>query len=210
MEKTLLPNAPIKLYRSVISGHSHRAELFLSLLDLPYTPIDIDLLAGQQKQPEFLRLNPFGQVPVIDDNGVIVADSNAILVYLATKYGEEHWLPRDPIGAARVQSWLSVAAGEIAFGPAAARLGRCFGMPIDIETAAQRAKNLFNVMEILLEEHPLLVGENVTIADIACYSYIARAPEGGISLDHYPRISAWLAHIETLPRFVPMIELAGS
>ena len=71
---------PIKLYRSIISGHAHRAELFLSLLGLPYTAIDIDLRAGQQRGAEFLKLNPFGQVPVIDDDGVVVADSNAILV----------------------------------------------------------------------------------------------------------------------------------
>lgn len=204
------PVIPIKLYRSVFSGHSHRAELFLALLGLPYTTIEIDLRAGQQKQPELLALNPFGQVPAIDDNGVVVADSNAILVYLATKYGDEHWLPRDPIGAAKAQRWLSVAAGEVAFGPAAARLGRCFGIPVDMEGAVHRADSLFTVMEGLLLAHPFLAAEHVTVADIACYSYIARAPEGGIALDPYPGIRAWLARIEALPRFVPMIELPHS
>lgn len=201
------PSNPIKLYRSVISGHAHRAELFLSLLGLPYVAIDLDLRAGQQRHPDFLKLNPFGQVPVIDDNGTVVADSNAILVYLATKYGDAHWLPRDPVGAATVQRWLSVAAGDIAFGPATARLGKAFGMAVDIEAATRRAERLFSVMETELSTRPWLCGESPTIADIAGYSYIARAPEGGIVLDPYPSIRAWLARIEALPQFLPMIEL---
>lgn len=201
------PDSPIKLYRSVISGHAHRAELFLSLLGLPYTTIDVDLRGGQQRQPVFLQLNPFGQVPVIDDNGVVVADSNAILVYLAIKYGNAHWLPRDPVGAAGVQRWLSVAAGDIAFGPATARLGKCFGFPVDVDAAAARAQRLFAVMESELAQREWLYGTQPTIADVAGYSYIARAPEGGIALEPYPSLRAWLARIEALPRFVPMIEL---
>lgn len=199
---------PIKLYRSAISGHAHRAELFLSLLGLPCASIDLDLRAGQQRHPEFLKLNPFGQVPVIDDNGAVVADSNAILVYLAIKYGDEHWLPRDPVGAATVQRWLSVAAGDIAFGPAVARLGKVLGVQVDIEGAARRAERLFAVMEKELASRPWLCGASPTIADIACYSYIARAPEGGISLEPYPSLRAWLARIEALPRFIPMIDLS--
>lgn len=199
--------APIKLYRSVVSGHAHRAELFLSLLDLPYTAIDVDLHAREQRSDAFLKLNPFGQVPVIDDNGTVVADSNAILVYLATKYGEPSWLPRDAVGAAQVQRWLTVAAGEIAYGPALARLVKRLGFPADADAAARRAERLFAVMEAELSHRPFLVGEQPTIADIAGYSYIARAPEGGISLAPYPALRAWLARIEALPRFVPMIEL---
>ena len=201
------PAIPIKLYRNILSGHAHRAELFLSLLALPYTAIDVDLRTGQQKQPEFLTLNPFGQVPVIEDNGTVVADSNAILVYLAVRYDDGHWLPRDPIAAANVQRWLTVAAGDIAFGPAAARLGKCLGMPVDMQAAVQRAVHLFGVMESMLQAHPFLAGNHATVADIACYSYIARAPEGGIALAPYPGIRTWLARIETFPRFVPMIEL---
>lgn len=200
------PNTPIKLYRSIISGHAHRAELFLSLLGLPYAPIDLDLRAGQQKAPEFLKLNPFGQVPVIDDNGEVIADSNAILVYLASKYGDAHWLPRDPVGAAHVQRWLSVAAGEIAFGPAVARFGKIFGAPVDIEGAIRRAERLLRVMESELQSRAFLAGESITIADVAGYSYIARAPEGDISLAPYPAVRAWLERIEALPGFVPMIE----
>ena len=85
-------------------------------------------MKGADKAPEFLRLSPFGQVPVLDDNGVVVFDSNAILVYLALKYDPQRkGLPRDAKGQADVQVWLSVAAGLIAFGPVAAHLITVFG-----------------------------------------------------------------------------------
>src|SRR5207253_11465598 len=112
----------IKLYNFPRSGHAHRVELMLSLLELPTELVFIDLVSGAHKQADFLALNSFGQVPVIDDQGVVLADSNAILVYLAQKYGKGRWLPADPVGAAKVQRWLSVAAGQIGSGPATARL----------------------------------------------------------------------------------------
>ena len=111
----------IRLYRHPLSGHSHRTELMLSLLGLPFEVVDIDLRAGAHKRRRFWRKNPLGQVPVIEDEGVVIADSNAILVYLAGRYDAgAQWLPRDPLAAARVQWWLSLAAGPIAAGPCAA------------------------------------------------------------------------------------------
>ena len=89
----------IKLYNFPRSGHAHRVELMLSLLQLPTELIFVDLAKGEHKQPDFLALNSFGQVPVIDDQGVVLADSNAILVYLAQKYGNGRWLPTDPVGS---------------------------------------------------------------------------------------------------------------
>jgi len=198
------PTRPITLYRHPLSGHCHRVELFLSLLGLPVALQEVDLLKGAHKTPAFLALNPFGQVPVIDDGGVVIADSNAILIYLATKYGEEHWLPRQPERAAAVQRWLSVAAGQIAYGPAAARMINLFGLKEDRELPIARAHALFSLVEPLLTEHAFLVGDELTLADVAAYSYIALAPEGGISLAEYPALRAWLARIEALPGFVPM------
>lgn len=76
----------IKLYRHALSGHAHRVEAFLSILGIQADIIDVDLANGAHKQPEFLKKNAFGQVPVLDDGTHTLADSNAILVYLATKY----------------------------------------------------------------------------------------------------------------------------
>lgn len=199
---------PIRLYHHRLSGHSHRVELFLSLLNLPFDRTEVDLLAGAHKQPAFLQINPFGQVPAIDDSGIIVADSNAILVYLATKYADSSWLPNDPIEAASVQQWLSIAAGQIAYGPATARRIAIFRSKLDAEPARVIAHTLFKRMDAHLESRSFLVNQQPTIADVACYSYIAHAPEGDISLQSYPHLRSWLTRIEQLPGFVPMAKTA--
>ncbi|MEO6147788.1 MAG: glutathione S-transferase [Sulfuriferula sp.] len=198
------PAQPIKLHRFFLSGHCHRVELFLSLLKLPYELVDVDLAAKAHKQPAFLAMNLFGQVPVIQDGETTLADSNAILVYLASKYDAGQWLPRDPVAAAIVQRWLSVAAGPLAFGPATARLATLFKAPVNAEEAIARANNLFAVMETELKTSPFLAGNTPTIADITNYTYIAHAPEGDVSLDPYPSLRSWLQRIEALPGFVPM------
>lgn len=198
------PAQPIRLHSFALSGHSHRVQLFLSLLELPFEVIEIDLRAGAHKSPAFLAKNSMGQVPVIEDGALVLADSNAILVYLASKYGDATWLPTDPLGAAMVQRFLSLSAGELARGPAAARMIALFGAPFDKAHALATAARLFAALEQELAQRPFLAGERPTIADIACYTYIAHAPEGGVSLADYPQIRAWLARIEALPRFVPM------
>lgn len=197
-------NTPIKLYRMALSGHSHRVELFASLIGVPLELIDVDLLAGEHKKPAFLTLNCFGQVPVIQDGDVTLADSNAILVYLEARYAPGQWLPRDPVGAAMVQRWLSVAAGPVAFGPAAARVITLFKRPTPPEDSISRAHNLLGVMDAELAARPFLAGGKPTLADIANYSYVAHVPEGNVSLDPYANVRAWLARIEALPGFVPM------
>lgn len=198
------PARPIKLHRFFLSGHSHRVELFLSLLKLPYELVDVNLAANAHKQPAFLAMNAFGQVPVIQDGEITLADSNAILVYLASKYDVGQWLPRDPVAAAAVQRWLSIAAGPVAFGPAKARLATVFKASVNADEAIAQANNLFAVMEAELKTSPFLAGDTPTIADIANYTYIAHAPEGNVSLDPYPQLRSWLKRIEALPGFVPM------
>lgn len=193
----------MKLYHHPLSGHAHRARLFASLLGLPHELVEVDLKAGAHKSPEFLTLNPFGQVPVLEDDGVVVADSNAILVYLAKKAGRADWLPEDPSGAAAVQRWLSVAAGEVAYGPAAARLITVFGAPYNAEEVIARAHALLKRLESRLDGRDWLVGAHPTIADVAIYSYVARAPEGNVDLSGYPAVGAFLRRVEDLPGFVP-------
>lgn len=200
------PDHPILVYRmrGGLSGHCHRVELLLGLLQLPFEAVDVDLRAGEHKRPEFLARNPFGQVPVIQDGDTVLADSNAILVYLASRYAPGRWMPQEPLAAARVQRWLSVAAGPLAFGPAAARAIALFGRPEDPAPAIARAHQLFGTMDAELTRSPWLAGAQPTLADIANYSYTARAPEGAISLDAYPAIRAWLQRVEALPGFTPM------
>ena len=205
--RSAFPAQPIRLYRAAISGHCHRVELFLAMLGLPFELVDIDLVSKGHKTADFLAMNPFGQVPVIADADILLADSNAILVYLAGRYAHQPdvWLPRDPLAAARVQRWLSVAAGPLAFGPAAARVTELFKRPPNPE-AIERSQALFAVMEQALASTAFLAGDTPTLADIANYSYVARAPEGRVSLAPFPHLRAWLARIEALPRFVPMVQ----
>lgn len=141
---------------------------------------------------------------MIDDNGTVLADSNAILVYLANQYGNGQWLPSDPVGQARVQRWLSAAAGQLHAGPAAARLAVVFGAEVDTVAAISRSHALLKLVDEQLSQSRFLVGEQPSIADVAFYTYVAHAPEGNVSLADYPQVRAWLARIEALPGFVGM------
>lgn len=192
----------MKLYYHPLSGHSHRARLFLSVLGIPHELIEVDLAAAAHKSADFLKLNAFGQVPVLVDGDTHIADSNAILVYLARKTSRTDWLPQTPESEASVQRWLSVAAGEIAFGPAAARLITVFGAKYNAEELIARAHRILKLIDDELAGREYIVQGGPTIADIALYSYIARAPEGNVDLSFYPNVNAWLSRIEALPGFV--------
>jgi len=199
---------PIRLYRFPLSGHSHRVELFLSLLSLPCERIDVDIPKGAHKRPEFLEKNAFGQIPVIEDGDLTLADSNAILVYLSLRYDAAgSWYPREPARAGAVQRWLSAAAGPLAFGPGALRVAAVFKKPLERERPEQLAAQLLSVMERELGTQPFLVGDHPTIADVALYTYTAHAPEGGVSLAPYPAVRAWIARFEALPGFIPMVRI---
>lgn len=196
----------MKIHHHPLSGHSHRVVLFASLLGLNAELVEVDLKSGAHKKPEFLALNPFGQVPVLEDDGVAIADSNAILVYLATKSGQRAWLPGDARGAAAVQRWLSVAAGEVAYGPAAARLITVFGAGFNAEEVIGRAHALLNKLEAHLANREWLAADHPTIADVAIYSYLARAPEGNVDLSAYTAVKGFLGRVEALPGFVPFVQ----
>lgn len=196
---------PIKLYRNPKSGHCHRVELMLAFLGLPYETIDLDMANGAHKAPEYLKISPFGLVPAIDDGGYTLADSNAILTYLVQTYAKgSHWMPSDPKDAAEVQRWLTVAADNVYAGPCAARLVKVFGTGHDHGAAVAKAHALFKVMDAHLADRDWLATDTITIADVAGYSYIAHAPEGGVDLAPYTNVRAWLDRIEAQPNFVPM------
>jgi glutathione S-transferase len=197
----------MKLYYHPLSGHAHRARLFLSLTQTPFELVEVDLAKGAHKAPEFLALNRFGQVPVLDDEGTVIADSAGILIYIAKKQGLTDWLPNDPVEAAAVQRWLSVAAGQIAFGPAAARLITVFGAGFNADEVIGRAHAVLKTIdEELAGKQWIIGGSKPTIADVALYSYIARAPEGNVDLAHYANVVSWLSRVEELPGFVPFVK----
>lgn len=197
--------APIRLYRHVLSGHCHRVELMLSLLGLPFEAVDVAFGPEGTRSADYLARNPFGQVPMIEDGTLTLADSNAILVYLCRKYDATgRWYPDDAETAGRIQRWLSAAARQLAEGPATARVYNLFNRDGDRAKAQSIANALFAIVDAELGRQPFLAGDAPTIADIAHYSYTAHAPEGDVSLEPYPNIRAWIARIEALPGFVPM------
>ena len=199
--------AAIRLYGTPTSGHSHRVELLLLMLELPY---DFEVTPREARRTAaFTALNPLQQIPVLRDGDVVLQDSNAILVYLASRYDADGvWLPVEPIAAARVQRWLSIAAGEIAYGPALARAIAQWQLPGDLARAAQIAERVLRFMDDHLKRPSFLASDrHPSIADLACYCYVAHAPEGRISLEAYANVRRWLSRIEGLPKFRPMPRL---
>ena len=197
-----MPNA-VRIHHFPKSGHAHRALVFAKLAGIAHEAVLVDLAAGEHKTASFLAMNPNGQVPVLEDGETVVSDSNAILIYLARKYAP-NWLPSDPLGEANVQRWLTLAAGEIAFGSCAARLITVFGATLDAEFAAATATKAMQKLETGLDGRDWLVGDRPTVADVAAYSYTAHAPEGNISLEPYPNVQAWIPRFEALDGFEAM------
>lgn len=194
----------IKLYEFALSGNCHKVRLLLSMLGLPYESVAVDAAAHQQKSPEFLAMNPLGQVPVLVDGDVTVRDSQAILVYLASRYGGASWWPQDPAALAEISAWLSTAANEVANGPSALRARQKFGRDINAQEATQITATLLPILDSRLTTHDWLTGDAPSIADLAIYPYLALAPEGGIDLARYPALRAWFGRIQALPGYVGM------
>jgi glutathione S-transferase len=194
----------MKLYDFELSGNCYRVRLLLALLGLKHEVVTVDLRQGENRQPWFLKLNPRGQVPTLDDGGTVVWDSMAILVYLARKYGGEKWLPIDPQGMAEVMQWLALMENEILYGLAKARVICKFKRPGNLEEAQLSGRKGLDVLEQRLAAHPWLARDHVTIADVGCFPYVALASEGEIPLDPYPSVRGWIERIKALPGFVGM------
>ncbi|WP_245752888.1 glutathione S-transferase family protein [Methylophaga sulfidovorans] len=192
------------LYNISISGNCHKVRLMLAFLGLDYQMHDLDLGVSEQSSDDYLRLNPFGQAPVIDDNGVIIRDSQAILVYLAKKYGEDRFWSDDPTELAQITSWLSTAANEMQNGPVRLRVHHKLGRPIDVKHATDITIKLPNIINDHLTDKKWLVADKLSIADIAIYPYLALAHEGQIDISPYQNITEWLARFEALPDYVSM------
>jgi glutathione S-transferase len=193
-----------KLYDLELSGNCYKVRLFCALLGLELEIEPIDFMAGAHKASPLIDMNPFGEIPVLEDGDIVLRNSQAILVYLARKYGGETWLPADPVEMARVVSWLMVAENEIARGPNDARLHDKFGFALDIDKAREKAARILGILEAHLSKNDWLALARASIADIACMPYVALGHEGGVSLEPYPAIRAWIDRIKALPGFIAM------
>lgn len=196
--------AQLKLHDLELSGNCYKVRLFCSLLGLKLDLVPVDFLAGAHKKSPLIEKNPFGEIPILEEGDVVLRDSQAILVYLPRKYGGEQWLPTDPVSMGRVVAWLMVAENEVARGPNDARLHDKFGFKLDASAALEKAKRIFGLMESHLAKNDWLALDRPTIADIACMPYMALSHEGGLSLEPYPAIRAWIRRIKALPGFITM------
>lgn len=202
----------IKLYDYELSGNCYKLRLLMSILGVDYQTVPIDFYPGREHKSEwFLKLNPLGQLPVLDDDGLVLRDAQAILVYLASKYDESGtWYPRDnPELLGEISQWLAFADG-ITSTASAARLHDGLFYDFDIDAARAGAHRLFRIMDEHLwfaEQEGrqwLCSGPKATIADIACFPYTALSEEGGISRQDYPAIRRWCDRVKRIPGFVVM------
>lgn len=192
----------IKLYDFELSGNCYKIRLMLSLLGLEYERVIIALNKGEHKTEEFLKLNPLGQLPVLKDGDIVIRDSQAILVYLARRYGGEDWLPLEAEPMSQVVQWLSVAGNEIQHGVATVRKHFLLNAKIDLEQAQNKAYQTLQMLDKHLSEHLWLECDRPTIADVACFAYVALAPDGKISLEPYPHVVGWIKRIKQLPGYI--------
>jgi len=194
----------MKLYDLELSGNCYKVRLFAALAGIALEITAVDFLGGAHKQPPLIGLNPWGEIPILVDGEVVLRDSQAILVYLAAKYANETWFPRDATGMAEIVQWLSTTANEVQNGPAAARLVDKFGYAIDKADTLKRSARILPLIEAHLAGHQWLALGRPTIADCAVFPYVALAPEGGAALSDYPNIRQWLDRIKALPNFLAM------
>ncbi|AEI37927.1 MAG: glutathione S-transferase [Zymomonas mobilis subsp. pomaceae] len=192
----------IILYNCPPSGNCYKVRLFAALAEIDLDIQNVDLSVGEQKQPWFTALNPWQQVPVLKEGDVVIWDSQAILVYLAEKFGKQAWWPREASIRARVVAWLSVSTNEIQHGPADARLVKLFGTPLRYEDALAASRRTLTIIDKYLATHLWLADSKPTLADCAAYPYLSLAPEGGISLEPYPDLRQWLTRVEALPHYI--------
>lgn len=202
----------ITLYTSLGSGNAYKVELFLRLLRLPYETRAVNLRQNEHLSTAFLARNRFGQIPVLVDGDEILTDSHAILLYLAGRYGEytsHAWAPLDPLCLARVARWLSVSANEIQNGLAMPRAIKLLGWPLDYTQAVRTGYRILKIMDDHLAGREWLALKHATIADIACYPYVALAAEGGVDTSSFGNVRRWLDSVEAIPGFWPMPRIEG-
>ena len=192
----------MKLYMTPSSGNAYKPRLLLEMLKVPYEKAILDSQNKEHKQPAYLKINPRGQVPALEDEGSVFWDSTACLVYIARKHGGEKWLPTDAAGLAEVMQWLAFSNNELHYG---LQWGR--GVVNKIKTGSLEEYQGYGnkglaILEGRLKTNDWLALGRPTIADLACYPYVAVSPEGGFKLEAYPAVQSWLTRVEALPGWV--------
>jgi glutathione S-transferase len=202
----------IALHDFELSGNCYKIRLMLSILGLPYKTVAVDFYPGREhKSAAFLQLNPLGQLPVLEDDTLILRDAQAILVYLAAKYDpSDVWYPRnDPDMLGAIAQWLSFAE-QLTLTASAARLHDAFLYDLDVEAARAGAHRLFRVLDehLWFAEYVgrewLCPADHPTIADIACFPYVMLSEEGGVYRQDYPAIRRWGDRVKRIPGFIDM------
>jgi glutathione S-transferase len=201
----------MKLYDYVLSGNCYKVRLFANVLGLSYEAVPIDFYPGREhRQPAFLKVNPLGQLPVLEDGDLVLRDAQAILLYMANRYDAKAtwWPSKQPELVGQVAQWLAFA-DQITGTASAARLHDMLGYELDVETARKGAHKAFRILEdhltdVEIDGRVWLVGEHPTIADIACFPYTALAGDGGIDISSYPAIRRWLRRVMDIPGFIDM------
>ncbi len=193
------------LHGHPLSGNTHKVRLLLAALALKHEERVVDVTIGAHKKPDFLALNPRGQIPVLDDGEARLHDAQAILVYLARKYDRAStWLPNDPHEQGRVTEWLSLAANEIHNGLHVARMHFLLGVPIALDQATAIAQSSLTLLDAHLADRPFLELGRPTLADLACFPCVGLAPGAKISLEGYANVRRWITRIQALPFYVAM------
>ena len=195
----------MKLYTSPKSGNGYKVELFLNLLGLEYERVylNINYATNSHKTAEFLRINPRGQVPALVDGEMNLWESQSILAYVARKYAPESWFPQDPAGMAETICWLSFSGAEVDQLAMARRI-RLFGWDDDLTPYQQNGIAGLTLMNAQLAGYRFLAGDHPTIADMACYPYVAMAGEGEVDLAPFKNVNAWIERIQALDGYIPL------
>lgn len=205
----------IRLHDYLPSGNGYKVRLILSQLGVPFERIEYDIYAGDTRTPDFLgRVNPNGRIPVLEtDDGEFLAESNAILVYLAegTRFMPEA-SPEAKIERAKVFQWMFFEqySHEPNIATPRSWLIHNAEMTEGMRKSLRRRRKLgydaLGVMERHLEEREFFVGERYTIADIALFAYTHVAGEGGFDLEGFSAIRAWLERVASQPDHIPITQ----
>lgn len=207
----------MKLYDYELSGNCYKVRLLLHLLGVPYERIELDFYPQRQhKEPWFLAINPLGQLPVIDDDGYVLRDAQAILMYLASRYDPTgRWFARtDAAMIGRIGQWLGFAESLTATA-GAARLHDTMFYDVNVDKCRADAHALLRVLDEHLwfgeqQGHDWLCGAgHPTIADVACFPYVMLSGDGGISRLAYPAIRRWTDRFKAIPGFTLMSGIFG-